>query len=253
MALASAAVLEAPALADSFVSVSIARFANGNLQAGNSAYPSGAGVLLGGVPFDIPTTGNNYVTTSAFAGAVSLEFPIGLTNVAGVHTLINTFWGESGAGTLASLAFEFDDGSTFVKPLDGNVDIRDFYQNIFTNVVNGTTTVNVFTTDVNGSAGPNPYRLDKQFVDLSAFADKVLVSMTLNDTGATGIQRTFLSGITVQIAEPACVPSDLNCDGVVDAADLGVLLGGWGTALGDINDDGTTDSLDLAVLLGAWS
>lgn len=252
-AVASVAALSADSCADTFSSVSIARYANANLQAGNTAYPSGSPVLLGGVPFDIPSSGNNYVETSSIGGAVALDFPIGLANVAGVHTLINTYWGENGRGTLASLTFEFDDGATFVKPLDGNVDIRDFYQNIFTNTINGTTTVNVVTTDVDGSAGPNLYRLDKQFVDLSAFADKVLVSMTLNDLGANGVQRTFLVGITVQIAEPPCVPADLNCDGVVDAADLALLLGGWGTPSADITDDGTTDSVDLAVLLGAWS
>lgn len=239
--------------ADSFASVSIARHANANLQAANSAYPSGAPVLLGGVPFEIATTGNNYIETSAIGGVVSLEFPIGVANVAGVHTLINTYWGENNRGTLASLTFEFDDGSTFVKPLDGNVDIRDYYQNIFTNSINGTTTVNVFTTDVDGSTGPNLYRLDKQFVDLSSFSERVLVSMTLTDVGASGLQRTILAGITVQIAESPCAPADLNCNGVVDAADLALLLGGWGTASADLNGDGTTDSVDLAILLGAWS
>jgi hypothetical protein len=240
--------------ADDFVSVRIARHATASLQAANPAYPSGSPVLLGGVPFDIPSTGNNYIETSSLGGGVvSKEFPIGLGNVAGVHTLINTYWGESGVGTLASLTFEFDDGSTFVKPLDGNVDIRDYYQNFFTNSINGTTTVNVFSTDVDGSAGANPYRLDKQFVDLSAFADRLLVSMTLTDAGANSVQRTFLAGITVQISTPLCVPADLNCDGVVDAADLGLLLGAWGGASGDLNGDGTTDSIDLAILLGAWS
>jgi hypothetical protein len=39
---------------------------------------------------------------------------------------------------------------------------------------------------------------------------------------------------------------------VVDGADLGILLGAWGTGAGDINGDGTTDGADLGVLLGAW-
>lgn len=239
---------------DSFVSVNIGRYATASLQAINSVYPSGSPVVLGDVPFDIPSVGNNFIETSTFGDTVvALEFPIGLANVAGVHTLINTYWGEIGPGTLASLTFTFDDGSTFVKPLDGNVDIRDCYQNIFTNAINGTTTANVFTTDVDGSVGPNLYRLEKQFVDLSAFANKTLVSMTLTDVGATMVQRTMLSGITVQVMDQSCAPADLNCDGTVDAADLALLLGGWGTSAGDLNGDGTTDSVDLAILLGAWS
>ncbi|MBL9149961.1 MAG: hypothetical protein JNM94_14830 [Phycisphaerae bacterium] len=49
-----------------------------------------------------------------------------------------------------------------------------------------------------------------------------------------------------------CAP-DLNIDGKVDGADLGVLLGGWGTSgVSDINDDGITNGQDLGLLLGAW-
>jgi hypothetical protein len=48
-------------------------------------------------------------------------------------------------------------------------------------------------------------------------------------------------------------PADGNGDDVVDAADLGSLLGAWGTAsASDLNGDGTTDAADLSILLGAW-
>ncbi|HMN95860.1 MAG TPA: dockerin type I repeat-containing protein [Phycisphaerales bacterium] len=50
---------------------------------------------------------------------------------------------------------------------------------------------------------------------------------------------------------PAC-PGDLNGDGVVDGADLGALLGGWGTAIGDLNGDGVVTGADLGILLGGW-
>jgi hypothetical protein len=54
-----------------------------------------------------------------------------------------------------------------------------------------------------------------------------------------------------------CVPTcagDLNNSGVVDAADLSILLGAWGgsTAGPDINNDGIVDAGDLAILLGNW-
>ncbi|MFZ9914523.1 MAG: dockerin type I domain-containing protein [Phycisphaerales bacterium] len=48
-------------------------------------------------------------------------------------------------------------------------------------------------------------------------------------------------------------PTDLNGDGVTNAADLAVLLGGWNSAgATDLNGDGTTNAADLAVLLGGW-
>ncbi|MFO0829132.1 MAG: immunoglobulin domain-containing protein [Phycisphaerales bacterium] len=48
---------------------------------------------------------------------------------------------------------------------------------------------------------------------------------------------------------------DLNHDHVVNASDLGILLGAWGTtnATADLNGDGSVDAQDLAILLGAWS
>ncbi len=48
-------------------------------------------------------------------------------------------------------------------------------------------------------------------------------------------------------------PADLNGDGTVNGADLGLLLGAWGTAGGDVDGDGDTDGADLGLLLGAWS
>ena len=49
-------------------------------------------------------------------------------------------------------------------------------------------------------------------------------------------------------------PEDVNGDGGVDAADLGLLIGAWGTsnAAADINDDGSVDAADLGLLIGRW-
>jgi hypothetical protein len=51
------------------------------------------------------------------------------------------------------------------------------------------------------------------------------------------------------------IPGDLNADGAVDGADLGLLLGEWGNAVGpaDLNADGVVDGADLGILLGSWS
>lgn len=48
-------------------------------------------------------------------------------------------------------------------------------------------------------------------------------------------------------------PGDLNGDGVVNGADLGILLGGWGArGSTDLDGNGTTDGADLGILLGGW-
>lgn len=45
---------------------------------------------------------------------------------------------------------------------------------------------------------------------------------------------------------------DLDGDGTVGGADLGLVLSGWGQAGGDLNGDATTDGADLGVLIGSW-
>jgi hypothetical protein len=52
-------------------------------------------------------------------------------------------------------------------------------------------------------------------------------------------------------------PGDMNNDGMVDAADLSILLGNWGpwqptSPDTDFNNDNMTDAADLGVLLGGW-
>jgi hypothetical protein len=50
--------------------------------------------------------------------------------------------------------------------------------------------------------------------------------------------------------------ADINGDGIVNGADLGLLLGSWGPCAGcpaDINDDGIVNGADLGLLLGEWT
>ncbi|MFO0875045.1 MAG: LamG domain-containing protein [Phycisphaerales bacterium] len=50
-------------------------------------------------------------------------------------------------------------------------------------------------------------------------------------------------------------PADLNDDGLVDGADLGLLLGSWGpcgACTANIDGQGGVDGADLGLLLGSW-
>ncbi len=49
-------------------------------------------------------------------------------------------------------------------------------------------------------------------------------------------------------------PEDLNNDDIINGADLGLMLGAWGTSDpdADLNDDGLVNGADLGLLLGAW-
>jgi hypothetical protein len=50
---------------------------------------------------------------------------------------------------------------------------------------------------------------------------------------------------------PQC-PADLDDSGSVDGADLGVLIGSWGSSGADLDGSGTVDGADLGILLSAW-
>jgi hypothetical protein len=63
------------------------------------------------------------------------------------------------------------------------------------------------------------------------------------------------STVSLQLDEIVPCPADLNADGMVDGADLGMLLGAWGPCKAcpaDLTNDDTVDGADLGTLLGAW-
>jgi len=65
--------------------------------------------------------------------------------------------------------------------------------------------------------------------------------------------------IDAVVPSSATIVGDLNGDGVVDGADLGILLANWGpangggAAVGDLNGDDVVDGADLGILLANWS
>ena len=65
-------------------------------------------------------------------------------------------------------------------------------------------------------------------------------------TGTMQISQTGVCGTPC--------PADVTLDGVVDASDLALLLGAWGTSgtAADLDHDGSVSAGDLAILLGAW-
>jgi len=210
--------------------VDFSAFHNANMQNDlDPAFPSGS-VTLGGVPFVIPQSGNNYWHSVAATGPNprTIDIPLGRFGVWEVHTLINTYWGAPGPTSYASLEFFGSDGAYYRKDLIGNDDIRDFNDFVFTNQINNTTTVNVVSV--------GPHRLDKQRIALPAeFRNQTLDTVRLSDTGGDNLQRAFLAGMTVLTEgrstdcngngrpDECDVEGDANGSGVVDAGDWPML------------------------------
>ena len=60
--------------------------------------------------------------------------------------------------------------------------------------------------------------------------------------------------LVVNYVPAAAIPGDVNGDGKVNGADIGVLLAAWGATSGasDVNRDGIVNGADLGVLLSNW-
>jgi hypothetical protein len=82
------------------------------------------------------------------------------------------------------------------------------------------------------------------------------VRFTASDVGYSSAVEAGVDGVevrTVQCGAPC--PADLNGDGAVSGADLGLLLAHWGAKgedAADINGDGAVDGADLGTVLAAW-
>ena len=114
-------------------------------------------------------------------------------------------------GTLAAVEFIGENGSFFRKELDGNKDIRDYIENTFTNNINGTTTINAFTgvADLNNSS--REIRLDLVQVELpDEFQNDTLSQIRLIDSGATGLQRIFVAGVTLRAKRESSANFDVR-------------------------------------------
>lgn len=96
--------------------------------------------------------------------------------------------------------------------------------------------------------------------DLARKEVREIIESTAHDLGAPGWDPIYGHGridafAAVQRALASrCGLGDLDCDGIVDASDLGLLLGAWGsTGPGDLDGSGVVDSADVGILLGLWT
>jgi hypothetical protein len=99
-------------------------------------------------------------------------------------------------------------------------------------------------------------------IELMAGRHPIRVEFFENGGGAGCIARIVGPGMSYGVIPDAmwshggtvADPADLNGDGDVDGADLGLLLGGWEQpGPTDLNGDGTTNGADLGLLLSSWT
>ena len=89
---------------------------------------------------------------------------------------------------------------------------------------------------------------------LAGFAFETRTGFPIEELGVIFYTQGEGEGL-VQIADgPAPRYGDLDGDGQVNGADLGLMLANWGeSGAGDLNGDGLVDGADLGALLAAWT
>jgi len=214
-----------------------ADIANMSLQyfAGSSAlrdavlYAHAAGVLM------VAATGNNSASALAYPAAWPETIAVGAS------TNLDGRWASSNTG----------EGISLVAP---GVSIRT--TNGFTSYSSRTGT-SFAVPHVSGTASlmlaVNPW--------LDASSIREAIESTASDLPPGGYDLFTGFGRLDAGAAVAGVPApgDLDGNGIVDGADLSILLGSWGicppqeTCPADIDRDGVVDGADLSILLGDWT
>ena len=117
----------------------------------------------------------------------------------------------------------------------------------------GTTWVPLETISTNNGAWTKRTWRVRDFVTPTS---QVRVRFIARDLGAGSIVEAGVDDLKITNVDcTANIVGDMNGDGVVNSADLGILLSSWGTSnpLADLDGNGTVDSADLGILLSAWS
>jgi hypothetical protein len=81
----------------------------------------------------------------------------------------------------------------------------------------------------------------------------ILTYRVFDDRSIPGAQEGQEITIAMIGAVRAACAGDLNGSGVVDAADLAMLVAGWGgVGAADLDGDGAVGASDLAALVASW-
>jgi len=115
----------------------------------------------------------------------------------------------------------------------------------------------VLTFDLDLAQGDQPLLVGSGSITGGPIDDLVTINANGSSDGGLaggGCGSEFCLAVRPSSPLPPGIPGDLNGDGIVDGADLGILLQQWGTAgSADINGDGVVNGADLGILLSNWS
>jgi V8-like Glu-specific endopeptidase len=162
---------------------------------------------------------------------------------------------DAGAVRLTSPVFEMTAGSTMSYDYYLYLTNDDGSDRLLVEATHdGATWREVLRHDTNGGTSWRNQEITAADLDAAGvpLSDTMQVRFTVNDADTQSIVEAGIDAF--QVIELICEDclGDFDGDGDRDQADLGHLLGAWGTPDGDLDGDGDTDQADLGALLGVY-
>lgn len=106
-----------------------------------------------------------------------------------------------------------------------------------------------------GWSGQGTFSAELIFDDLNGEINNGIWTFDIGGTGAlNAYSGTFSNDTRWEVDLSEFAPGDLDGNGIIDGADLGLLLAAWGTGdvAADLDDSGVVDGADLGALLALW-
>ena len=191
------------------------------------------------------------------------------------HTAAGTMCAVTGQGSSGGSLGEADiDGgtTTLVSPLINLAGADEAYFSAwiaYSNDAGSNPNTEVFPIQVSNNNGSTWVTMENVSASTSGWVfkswrlnDFVTLTATMRvrfrgqDLAANGgsLVEAAVDDVTVTATDcTAAIVGDINGDGHVDGADLGLLIAGWGQpGASDLNGNGTTDGADLGLLIANW-
>lgn len=146
-----------------------------------------------GVPFALAVDAHSNTAYYTGANPAALDIAVGVYGVTTAYSLINSGYGAYGAN-VGSMEFFGSGGAYYKVALVEGTNVRDHYDGVFNNIIDGVNAVPWF------NVGPGRSRLDQQIYNLPvAFATQTLDKITFTglDMGREGVP--FIAGATVAV------------------------------------------------------
>lgn len=141
------------------------------------------------------------------------------------------------------------------------------YRRWYSNSLGGAPNADSMPVQISGDGGVTWLQLEDVTENASAWVERAFavasyITPTANmklrfqarDLATGSLIEAGVDDVRVAISGCPTVTGDLNADGVVDAADLAIMLNNWGgSGATDLDSNGITDAADIAALLNAWT